>query len=277
MTCRCDRVGNRWTWQTANTYGHRHHPLGESYDASQPLTRLQHHTLERTLAKRRSMYLDLVRHPRALVLGDVPGSGVARGRRGLRVEQGREPHSEPEPESRPRMWGPGVAATNDPEAIGLPAAEITCQCVTEHGHDCGAILPADPKLVSAHLCNEHALGGGGDSKERIACLWRHCRSRPLQQQSLIRHIVSVHLGLLRWTCPGSVTITDIFRFTYTCNISRVYFPRCPVSQHSQYAIHQARLFKSPPSFIPRPSPPSRGQSSPRPPVSQRRTFPSRSL
>ena len=141
-------------------------------------------------------------------IGSGSGSPGAQGRTGARTPQRARARVSP------KDVGPGVAATNDPEAIGLPAAEITCQCVTEHGHDCGAILPADPKLVSAHLSNEHALGGGGDSKERIACLWRHCRSRPLQQQSLIRHIVSVHLGLLRWTCPGSVTITDIFRFTY---------------------------------------------------------------
>ncbi|KAF8418369.1 hypothetical protein L210DRAFT_791048, partial [Boletus edulis BED1] len=46
---------------------------------------------------------------------------------------------------------------------------------------------------------EHGLGG--NSKERIACPWRHCHSRPMQRQSLIRHVSSVHVPLMAWTCP----------------------------------------------------------------------------
>ena len=52
-----------------------------------------------------------------------------------------------------------------PLLLGFPTVEMICQCVTEHSHDCGAILSAGSRLVSAHLRNEHALGGGGDSKK----------------------------------------------------------------------------------------------------------------
>jgi len=79
-----------------------------------------------------------------------------------------------------------------------PAAETTCHWVTD-GHGCGAILPADPTLVSVHLRNAH--GVRGDSKETTTCLWWNCHSRPIQQRNLVRHILSVHLRLLRWTCP----------------------------------------------------------------------------
>ncbi|KAF8552987.1 hypothetical protein OG21DRAFT_1315355 [Imleria badia] len=71
--------------------------------------------------------------------------------------------------------------------------------MTEYGHVCGAILPADPRLVTVHLRNAHAAGG--ESKEMTTCLWSNCHSRSIQRRSLIRHILSVHLRLLRWTCP----------------------------------------------------------------------------
>ena len=83
--------------------------------------------------------------------------------------------------------------------LGLPAPDETCQWVTEDGHACGATLPTDPKLASVHFRNVHALQG--DSKEKITCLWQNCGSHPVQQRNMIRHILSVHLGLLRWTCP----------------------------------------------------------------------------
>ncbi|KAF8552988.1 hypothetical protein OG21DRAFT_1315687 [Imleria badia] len=80
--------------------------------------------------------------------------------------------------------------------LNLP---VVCQWMTEHGHDCGAILPANHRLVSVHLREAH--GVGGESKEMTTCSWPNCHSRPVQRRSLSRHILSVHLRLLSWTCP----------------------------------------------------------------------------
>ncbi|KAN0073851.1 hypothetical protein V8E55_012105 [Tylopilus felleus] len=70
--------------------------------------------------------------------------------------------------------------------------------MTADGHDCGAVLPAGPTLVSAHLRNAHTAG---DSNERTTCLWSNCQLRPIQRRSIVRHVLSVHLKLLKWTCP----------------------------------------------------------------------------
>ncbi|KAF8437664.1 hypothetical protein L210DRAFT_876957, partial [Boletus edulis BED1] len=75
-----------------------------------------------------------------------------------------------------------------------------CQYSITHGSECGAILPANPVLVSEHLRTHHALGGS--SRESTTCLWQHCHSRPMQRQNLIRHVLSIHLALLRWRCPA---------------------------------------------------------------------------
>lgn len=83
--------------------------------------------------------------------------------------------------------------------LTLTPSERTCQWVCEGSHVCGAVLPADPKLVSVHFRNAHGLRG--DSKERITCAWLDCSSHPLQWRNMTRHILSVHLELLKWTCP----------------------------------------------------------------------------
>ncbi|KAN0073853.1 hypothetical protein V8E55_012107 [Tylopilus felleus] len=83
--------------------------------------------------------------------------------------------------------------------LDLPPTETTCFWPTRYGHVCGATLPMDRDIVSTHLRNDHALGG--DSKEMVTCFWGDCHSRPVQRQSLVRHILSVHLRLLNWTCP----------------------------------------------------------------------------
>ncbi|KAG6375746.1 hypothetical protein JVT61DRAFT_2595 [Boletus reticuloceps] len=88
--------------------------------------------------------------------------------------------------------------------LNLPAPPITCRCVTVHGDDCGAILPADRILVSKHLRDEHALGGG-NSKQRVTCPWRDC-SRHVLRESLIRHVLSTHLRLLTWVCPACLKV-----------------------------------------------------------------------
>ena len=85
--------------------------------------------------------------------------------------------------------------------LSLPVAtpELTCLWATEDGHACGETLPIDRRLASLHFRTAHALQG--DSKRMVTCLWENCASPPIQQRSMIRHILSVHLGLLRWTCP----------------------------------------------------------------------------
>ncbi|KAF8437663.1 hypothetical protein L210DRAFT_876958, partial [Boletus edulis BED1] len=53
--------------------------------------------------------------------------------------------------------------------------------------------------VSRHIRNEHALRGG-NGRQRVECPWRDC-SRHLQRQSVVRHILSIHLRLSTWLCP----------------------------------------------------------------------------
>ena len=86
-------------------------------------------------------------------------------------------------------------------SLNLPAvaSEPTCQCITHDGRVCGEALSIDPKVASAHLRDVHGLRG--DSRQQIACPWWNCGSHPVQQRAIIRHILSVHLGLLKWTCP----------------------------------------------------------------------------
>ena len=86
-----------------------------------------------------------------------------------------------------------------PAVVNTPAPENVCFWLGEGGYICGASLPPDPQLVSVHLRDDHALRG--DRTETTPCLWLHCGSRPIQHRNMVRHILSVHLGLLRWPCP----------------------------------------------------------------------------
>lgn len=85
--------------------------------------------------------------------------------------------------------------------LSLPVAtpELICRWATEDGHTCGEILPKDRKRASLHFRYAHALQS--DPQWMVTCSWQNCASPHIQQRSMIRHILSVHLGLLRWTCP----------------------------------------------------------------------------
>ncbi|KAF8129352.1 hypothetical protein EV363DRAFT_1169198, partial [Boletus edulis] len=80
------------------------------------------------------------------------------------------------------------------------APDPQCQWVT--GHDfsfiCGAPLSQDPKHACAHFRHVHEVRG--NEKVIVSCHWRDCQVPPMQRGSLIRHMLSVHLGLLRWQC-----------------------------------------------------------------------------
>lgn len=83
--------------------------------------------------------------------------------------------------------------------LAAVASEPVCWCTIHDGRPCEEALSTDPNVVSVHLRDVHGLGG--DSRQQIACPWQNCGSRPVQQRCIIRHILSVHLGLLKWTCP----------------------------------------------------------------------------
>ena len=93
-----------------------------------------------------------------------------------------------------------VGPPAQPTVANVLVPENVCLWLGEGGYICGASLPPDPQLVSVHFRDDHALRG--DRKEETPCLWLNCGSRPIQHRNMVRHILSVHLGLLRWTCPG---------------------------------------------------------------------------
>ncbi|KAF9233790.1 hypothetical protein BU15DRAFT_79770 [Melanogaster broomeanus] len=88
--------------------------------------------------------------------------------------------------------------SSESASSAAPTAALTCNWVTEHGF-CGSILTHDPKVVSAHLRDHHGLKGR--EKEVINCRWNGCHSVQMQRGSLVRHVLSVHLRILQWTCP----------------------------------------------------------------------------
>ncbi|KAG9317976.1 hypothetical protein JVU11DRAFT_33 [Chiua virens] len=86
--------------------------------------------------------------------------------------------------------------------VPTPSPHLTCRWVSrpDYPHICGALLSADPKYACRHMRIAHNVRG--NEKETVGCLWHQCRAPPMQRGSLIRHILTVHLGLLRWRCEG---------------------------------------------------------------------------
>ncbi|KAF8552976.1 hypothetical protein OG21DRAFT_1314454 [Imleria badia] len=95
-----------------------------------------------------------------------------------------------------------VPAPPVPVAAPFPdeLPHTTCQWVSQHGptHICGAALPPDSKGVCAHFRHTHDVRG--NDKVTADCHWYGCRAAPMQRGSVIRHVLAVHLGLLRWQC-----------------------------------------------------------------------------
>ena len=77
---------------------------------------------------------------------------------------------------------------------------LTCQWVSSHDLPivCGEPLSSDPKHACTHFRHVHHIHG--NEKVMVQCHWRDCHAPPMQRGSLIRHVLTVHLGLLRWQC-----------------------------------------------------------------------------
>ncbi|KAF8129348.1 hypothetical protein EV363DRAFT_1169214 [Boletus edulis] len=101
--------------------------------------------------------------------------------------------------------------------LNLPATQPTCRWMISEGQACGAVLPTDPRLVSAHLRNAHHIGG--ESNAMTMCVWGNCHWRPIQRRSAIRHILSVHLRLLRWRCPQCSRTFSRRGTVHNCNMN----------------------------------------------------------
>ncbi|KAN0073858.1 hypothetical protein V8E55_012112 [Tylopilus felleus] len=65
---------------------------------------------------------------------------------------------------------------------------------------CCATLPPDAKIACTHFRQAHDVRG--NEKAIVGCQWYDCQVPPMQRGSLIRHVLSVHLRLLRWQCKA---------------------------------------------------------------------------
>ncbi|KAF8842597.1 hypothetical protein BDN67DRAFT_965479 [Paxillus ammoniavirescens] len=91
-----------------------------------------------------------------------------------------------------------LAQSSESAPSTAPAGQLTCEWVGNFGI-CGSTLSQDPKIACLHLRDGHGIRGA--EKESVICCWYGCYAAPMQRGSLIRHILSVHLRTLQWTCP----------------------------------------------------------------------------
>ncbi|KAG8217044.1 hypothetical protein J3R82DRAFT_4929, partial [Butyriboletus roseoflavus] len=101
-------------------------------------------------------------------------------------------HTSPSPSLSPSVT---VTATTP---VSKPY--LACQWVSpdESPSICGAPLSQDPKLACDHFRYAHDVRG--NEKVHVDCHWRDCRVPPMLRGSVVRHVLTVHLGLLRWRC-----------------------------------------------------------------------------
>ncbi|KAF8129335.1 hypothetical protein EV363DRAFT_1338704 [Boletus edulis] len=97
---------------------------------------------------------------------------------------------------------PALTTAPAPAPTATPDPQLTCQWVTQNDPPlvCGAFLSQDPRLACAHFRLAHNIRG--NDKVTVDCHWYACRAAPMQRGSLIRHVLSVHLGVLRWQCEA---------------------------------------------------------------------------
>lgn len=82
-----------------------------------------------------------------------------------------------------------------------PIPQLTCYWVSrDDPFVCGASIPSDSKHACEHFRVAH--GVRGNDKATVSCLWYACSAPPMQRGSLIRHLLTVHLKLLRWKCEA---------------------------------------------------------------------------
>ena len=95
---------------------------------------------------------------------------------------------------------PALAPAPAPAPFPDPLSHLTCRWVSPHGPPliCGAPLSPDPKDACTHFRLAHDVRG--NDKVTVGCQWYACRAAPMQRGSVIRHVLAVHLGLLRWQC-----------------------------------------------------------------------------
>lgn len=107
----------------------------------------------------------------------------------------------PPPLSPPPPQSPSTSGSVS-AAPHAPNRQLICQWVSPHHLPfiCGVPLSQDPKLVCTHF--RHAHNVRGNEKVIVCCHWRDCEIPPMQRGSLIRHVLAVHLGLLRWRCEA---------------------------------------------------------------------------
>lgn len=81
-----------------------------------------------------------------------------------------------------------------------PLPPLACYWVSQDDPPrlCGASLSPDPKLACEHFRIAHNVRG--NDKAIVGCHWHACNATPMQRGSLIRHLLTIHLGLLRWQC-----------------------------------------------------------------------------
>ncbi|KAI9570685.1 hypothetical protein HD554DRAFT_306556 [Boletus coccyginus] len=106
----------------------------------------------------------------------------------------------PSPPSPPS--GPSTSVPASAAAYYAPGPQLICQWVSMDNHSliCGTPLSTDAKQVCTHF--RHAHDVRGNEKVIVGCFWRNCQALPMQRGSLLRHVLAVHLGLLRWRCEA---------------------------------------------------------------------------
>ncbi|KAF8547120.1 hypothetical protein OG21DRAFT_961168 [Imleria badia] len=85
-----------------------------------------------------------------------------------------------------------------PLLLDLPAAGQACRWVVGNNIECGATLPTNRRIAAAHLRKVHGISVG-DASGMVSCGWYGCHV-PMRRRSMIRHVLEVHLRLMRWDC-----------------------------------------------------------------------------
>ncbi|KAH0830097.1 hypothetical protein J3R83DRAFT_1434 [Lanmaoa asiatica] len=108
------------------------------------------------------------------------------------------------------------ASTFTSAPFHTPHPHFTCQWVSPHDHPlvCGVPLSQDPKHVCHHFRHAHDIRGNG--KVHVLCHWRDCDAPPMLRGSLIRHVLTVHLRLLRWQCEVCGKVFSRTGTRHTC-------------------------------------------------------------
>jgi hypothetical protein len=114
---------------------------------------------------------------------------------------------------------PTPAPTQAPVPAPFPAplSHLTCHWVSrdDPSRICGAPLSPDPKHACTHLRLAHDVRG--NDKVTVSCHWYACRAAPMQRGSVIRHVLAVHLGLLRWQCQTCGKVFSRRGTGHVCN------------------------------------------------------------